>query len=162
MRFQVLKPSRILRRTTNNNNDNDKDFQHTSPIKEHKIDPIDKMMITTTIDGNQDAIANLPSTLQETNNNERTLSATVKDDDDDDDDDATIQTSNSTKAKQACKSYNIKLLLTSKHGTSNSALQHAMLTILETIDRKMGTDVKIFDGVKQQVTDFQVQSVTTF
>jgi hypothetical protein len=26
----------------------------------------------------------------------------------------------------------------------------------------MGTDVKIFDGVKQQVTDFQFQSVMTF
>jgi hypothetical protein len=34
--------------------------------------------------------------------------------------------------------------------------------ILETIDREMGTDVKIFDGVQQQVTDFQIQSATTF
>jgi hypothetical protein len=93
------------------------------------MNPIDKMMsnTTTTIDGNQDAIA-----------------------------------SNSNSTKPAWKSYNIKLLLTSKHDTSDSALQHAMLTILETIDREMGTDVKIFDGNKQQVTDFQVQSVTTF
>jgi hypothetical protein len=88
------------------------------------MDLIDKMMT----DGIQDAIANLPSTLQE-NNNESTLSATAKDDDD-----ATVQTSNSNSTKQAWKSYNIKLLLTSKHDTSDSALQHAMLTILETID----------------------------
>jgi hypothetical protein len=59
-------------------------------------------------------------------------------------------------------SYNIKLLLTSKQDTSDSALQHAMLTILKTIDREMGADVKIFDGAKQQVTDFQFQPVTTF
>jgi hypothetical protein len=37
-----------------------------------------------------------------------------------------------------------------------------MIAILETIDSEMGADVKIFDGTKQQVTDFQVQSVTTF
>jgi hypothetical protein len=37
-----------------------------------------------------------------------------------------------------------------------------MLTILETIDREMGTDVEIFDGAKQQVTDFQFQPVMTF
>jgi hypothetical protein len=37
-----------------------------------------------------------------------------------------------------------------------------MLTILETIDREMGADVKFFDGVNQQVTDFQVQPATTF
>jgi hypothetical protein len=59
-------------------------------------------------------------------------------------------------------SYNIKLLLTNKHDTSDSALQHAMSTILETMDRELGTDVKIFDGNKQQVTDFQFQPVTTF
>jgi hypothetical protein len=70
----------------------------------------------TTIDGNQDAIANLPSTFQE-NNNGSTLSATAADDDD-----ATVQTSNSNSTKQAWMSYNIKLLLTSKHDTSNSAL----------------------------------------
>jgi hypothetical protein len=114
------------------------------------MDPIDKMMT----DGNQDAIANLPS---ETNNNESTLSDTAEDDDD-----VTVQTSNSNSTKQAWKSYNIKLLLTNKHDTSNSALQHAMLMILETIDRELGTDVKIFDGNKQQVTDFQFQSVTKF
>jgi hypothetical protein len=66
------------------------------------------------------------------------------------------------KTKQAWMSYNIKLLLTNKHDTSDSALQHAMLTILETIDRELGTDLKIFDSNKQQVTHFQVQSVTTF
>jgi hypothetical protein len=91
------------------------------------------------------------------NNNGSTLSATAKEDDD-----ATVQTSNSNTTKQAWMSYNIKLLLTSKQDTSDSALQHAMLMILETIDRKMGADVKNFDGAKQQVTDFQVQSVTTF
>jgi hypothetical protein len=48
--------------------------------------------------------------------------------------------------------------LTSKHNTSDSALQHAMLTILETIDWEMGADVKIFNGAKQQVTDFQVSN----
>jgi hypothetical protein len=37
-----------------------------------------------------------------------------------------------------------------------------MSTILETMDRELGTDVKIFDGNKQQVTDFQFQPVTTF
>jgi hypothetical protein len=105
----------------------------------------------TTTDGNQDAIANLPSTLQGDNNG-GTLSATAEEDDD-----ATVQTSNSNTTKQAWKSYNIKLLLTSKQDTSDSALQHAMLTILE-----MGADVKIFDGAKQQVTHFQFQPVTTF
>jgi hypothetical protein len=116
------------------------------------MNPINKM-ITTTTDDNQDA--NLPSTLQA--NNERTLSATANDDDD-----ATVQTSNSNSTKQAWTSYNIKLLLTSKQDTSNSALQHSMLTILETIDQELGTDTKIFDGNKQQVTDFQFQSATTF
>jgi hypothetical protein len=91
------------------------------------MDPIDKMMTTPT-DGNQDAIAIFPSTLQ-ANNNKITHSAT-----DEEDDDVTVQTSNSNSTKQAWKSYNIKLLLTSKHNTSDSALQHAMLTILETID----------------------------
>jgi hypothetical protein len=37
-----------------------------------------------------------------------------------------------------------------------------MLTILETMDGELGTDVTIFDGVKQQVTDFQLQPATTF
>jgi hypothetical protein len=37
-----------------------------------------------------------------------------------------------------------------------------MLTILKTIDREMGADVKIFDGVKQQVTEFQIQSAMAF
>jgi hypothetical protein len=55
---------------------------------------------------NQDTIANLPSTLEE-NNNGSTLSATAEDDDD-----ATVQTSNSNPTKQAWKSYNVKLLLT--------------------------------------------------
>jgi hypothetical protein len=116
---------------------------------------------TTTIDGiqmpgytNQDAIANLPSTLQG-NQEERTLT-------DEEDDDAAVQTSNSNTTKQAWMSYNIKLLLTSKQDTSDIALQHAMLTILESIDREMGADVKIFDGAKQQVTEFQFQPVTTF
>jgi hypothetical protein len=116
------------------------------------MDPTDKM-ITTPTDGNQDA--NLPSSLQE--NNESTLSDTTEEDDD-----ATVQTSNSNSTKQAWMSYNIKLLLTNKHDTSDSALQHAMVTILETIDQELGTDVKIFDSNKQQVTHFQVQSVTTF
>jgi hypothetical protein len=40
--------------------------------------------------------------------------------------------------------------------------QHAMLTILETMDQELGIDVKIFDRNKQQLTDFQFQSVTTF
>jgi hypothetical protein len=111
------------------------------------MDPINKMMITTPTD----------SALQETNNNESTLSVTAEDDDD-----VTVQTSNSNSTKQAWKSYNIKLLLKNKHDTSYSALQHALLTILETIDRELGTDVKIFDGNKQQVTDFQFQSITTF
>jgi hypothetical protein len=97
---------------------------------------------TTTIAGNQDAIANLPSTLHE-NNNGSTLSATAEDDDN-----ATVQTSNSNTTKQAWMSYNIKLLLTSKQDTSHSALQHAMITILETIDRKMGADVNFFYGTK--------------
>jgi hypothetical protein len=103
----------------------------------------------------QAVVSNLPSTLQGSYN-ESTLSTTAEDDDE-----ATIQTSNSNTTKQAWKSYNIKLLLTSKHDTSDSALQHAMLTILETIDQEMGGNVKIFNGAKQQVTDFQVQSVTT-
>jgi hypothetical protein len=34
--------------------------------------------------------------------------------------------------------------------------------ILETINREMGADVKIFDAAKHQVTDFQVQSATAF
>jgi hypothetical protein len=50
------------------------------------MNPNDKMMA----DGNQDAIANIPSTLQTTNNTESTLSATAEDDDD-----VTVQTSNS-------------------------------------------------------------------
>jgi hypothetical protein len=37
-----------------------------------------------------------------------------------------------------------------------------MLTILETIYQEMGADVKVFNGAKQQVTDFQVQTVMTF
>jgi hypothetical protein len=111
------------------------------------MDPIDKMMITTPTN----------STLQESNNNESTLSDMAEEDDD-----ATVQTSNSNSTKQAWMSYNIKLLLTNKHDTSDSALQHAMVTILETIDRQLGTDVKIFDSNKQQVTHFQVQSATTF
>jgi hypothetical protein len=119
------------------------------------MDPTDKMMIH----GNQDVISNLPTKLQG-NNDEGTLSANAKDDDDDDD--ATVQTSNSNSTKKAWTSYNIKLLLTSKQDTSNSALQHAMLTILEMIDQELGTDTKIFDGNKQQVTDFQFQSATTF
>jgi hypothetical protein len=128
-------------------------------------DPIDKVIsdTDTPIDGTQQmpgsttqaVVSNLPSTLQGSYN-ESTLSTTAEDDDE-----ATIQTSNSNTTKQAWKSYNIKLLLTSKHDTSDSALQHAMLTILETIDQEMGADVKIFNGAKQQVTDFQVQSVTT-
>jgi hypothetical protein len=52
--------------------------------------------------------------------------------------------------------------LTNKHDTSDSALQHAIVTILETIERELGTDVKIFDSNKQQVTHFQVQPATTF
>jgi hypothetical protein len=89
------------------------------------MDLIDKNKMMT--DSNQDA--NLPSSLQE--NNESTLSASTEDDDD-----ATVQTSNSNSTKQAWMSYNIKLLLTNKHDTSDSALQHAMVTILETIDRE--------------------------
>jgi hypothetical protein len=46
--------------------------------------------------------------------------------------------------KQAWKSYNIKLLLMSKHDTLDSVLQHALLTILETIEQEMGTDVNFF------------------
>jgi hypothetical protein len=115
--FPVLKSCRILRKTINNididNNTSPKD----KASNKHKMDPADKMMT----DGNQDA--NLPSTLQE--NNESTLSATAEEDDD-----ATVQTSNSNSTKQAWKSYNIKLLLTSKQDTSDNALQYAMLTIL--------------------------------
>jgi hypothetical protein len=99
-----------------------------------------------------------PSTLP-VNNNESTQSATA---DDEVDDDATVQTSNSNSTKQAWMSFNIKLLLTSKQGTSDNALQHAMLSVLETIDREVGNDVKIFDGNKQQVTEFQFQAVTLF
>jgi hypothetical protein len=116
------------------------------------MNPIDKM----TTDINQAVVSNLPSTLQE-NNNGTTLSATAEEDDD-----ATVQTSNSNPTKQGWISYNIKLLLMNTHDTSDSALQHATLTILETIDQEMGADVKFFDGTKQQVTDFQVQSATTF
>jgi hypothetical protein len=83
------------------------------------MDLIDKMIT----DGNQDLL-----TLQE--NNESTLSDMAEEDDD-----ATVQTSNSNSTKQAWMSYNIKLLFTNKHDTSDSALQHAMLTILETIDQ---------------------------
>jgi hypothetical protein len=106
--------------------------------------------------GNLDA--NFPSTLQ-ANNNGSTPSATA---DDDVDDDATVQTSNSNSTTQAWMSFNIKLLLTSKQDTSNNALQHAMLTILPTIDQELGADTKIFDGNKQQVTDFKFQPVTIF
>jgi hypothetical protein len=129
----------------------------TSPLDEYTMDLVDKnkMMITATTDGNQDA--DFLSTLQETNNNESTLSATAEDDDD-----VTVQTSNSNSTKQAWMSFNIKLLLTSKQDTSDSALQHAMLTILATIDRELGADTKIFDGNKQQVTDFKFQPVTVF
>jgi hypothetical protein len=88
---------------------------------------IDKMMsdTTTPINGTQmlgstiQAVPNLYSTCPE-NNNESTLS--------EDDDDVTVQPSNSKASKQAWKSYNIKLLFTSKQDTSNSALLHAMLT----------------------------------
>jgi hypothetical protein len=61
-------------------------------------------------------VSNLPSPLQE-NNNGSTLSATAEDDDD-----ATVQISNSNPTKQGWMSYNIKLLLTNKHNTSDSAL----------------------------------------
>jgi hypothetical protein len=118
------------------------------------MDSTNKMMS----DINQAVVPNLPSTLQETNNNESTLSATTAEEDDD----ATVQTSNSTSTMQAWMSFNIKLLLTSKQDTSDSALQHAMLTILATIDRELGADTKIFDGNKQQVTDFKFQPVTVF
>jgi hypothetical protein len=99
--FLVLKSCRILCKHTDNNNNN------TSPIKEYKIDPINKMMsdTTTTINGtqmpgstNQAVLSHLPSTLQE-NNNESTLRATAEDDDN-----ATVQTSNSNTTKQAWKS----------------------------------------------------------
>jgi hypothetical protein len=66
--------------------------------------------------------------IQDTNNGS-TSSATAEDDDD-----VTVQTSNSNSTTQAWTSYNIKLLLTSKRDTSDSALQHAMLTILTAID----------------------------
>jgi hypothetical protein len=145
--FPVLKSSRILRRHTNTDNNKDIDIARSKK----KMDLTDKMMI----DGNQDA--NLPSTLQE-NNNDCTLIASAEDDDD-----ATVQTSNSNSTKQAWTSYNIKLvLLTSKQDTSDSALQHAMLTVLATIDQELGADTKIFDGNKQQVTDFKFQPVTIF
>jgi hypothetical protein len=104
------------------------------------MDPIDKMMTTisnpTPTDGTQmpgstnpDVVSNLPTTLLRGNTNESNLSATAEEDEDE-----TVQTSNSNSTKQAWKSYNIKLLLTSKHNTSDSALQHALITILETID----------------------------
>jgi hypothetical protein len=134
----------------------DDNNNNTSPIDEHKkIDPINKMMTITSnptpTDGTQmpgstnqaAVVSTLPTTLVQVNTNESTLSATAEDDND-----ATVQTSNSNTTKQAWMSYNIKLLLTSKQDTSDSALQHAMLTILETIDREMGADVKIFDGAK--------------
>jgi hypothetical protein len=167
--FPVLKSCRILRRPSDIDGkdiiDNDKDFDFDN---EQKIDPINKMTTITSNptpnDGtlkpgstNPPVVSNLPSTLLQENNNESTLSATA-----DDDDDVTVQTSNSNPTKQGWITYNIKLLLTNKHDTSDSALQHATLTILETIDREMGADVKIVDGVKQQVTDFQVQSATAF
>jgi hypothetical protein len=38
-----------------------------------------------------------------------------------------------------------QLLLTSKQDTSDSALQHAMLTILATIDKELGANTKIFN-----------------
>jgi hypothetical protein len=117
------------------------------------MEPIDKLMS----DINQDATANFPTTLVQGNTNKSTLSATAEDDND-----ATVQTSKYNTTKQAWMSYNVKLLLTSKQDNSDSALQHAMLTILETIDREIGADVKIFDGTKQQVTDFQFQPVVTF
>jgi hypothetical protein len=117
------------------------------------MDPTNKM-ITTPTDGNQDV--NFLSTLQVTNNGS-TSSANAEDDDD-----VTVQTSNSNSTKQAWMSFNIKLLLTSKQDTSDSALQHAMLTILATIDRELGADTKIYDGNKQQVTDFKFQPVTVF
>jgi hypothetical protein len=118
---------------------------------------------TTIIDGtqmpvstNQAVLSHLPSTLQENNNNESALSTTAEDDD------ATVHTNNSNSFKQAWMSYNIKLLLASKQDTSDSALQHALLTILATIDQELGADTKIFDGNKQQVTDFKFQPVTIF
>jgi hypothetical protein len=114
------------------------------------------MMSDINQDGNNDA--NFPSTLQD-NNNESILSDTAKEDDDDD---ATVQTSNFNSTTPAWTSYNIKLLLTSKRDTSDSALQHAMLTILTAIDQELGADTKIFDGNKQQVTDFKFQEVTSF
>jgi hypothetical protein len=113
------------------------------------------MMITATTDGNQDA--DFLSTLQETNNIESTLSVAAEEVDD-----ITVQTSNSNSTKQAWMSFNIKLLLTSKQETSDSALQYAMLAILAPIDRELGADTKIFDGNKQQVTDFKFQPATVF
>jgi hypothetical protein len=97
--------------------------------------------------GNQDVdfLSTLP---EETNNNKGTLSATAEEDDDD----VTVQTSNSNSTKQAWMSFNIKLVLTSKQDTSDSALQHAMLTILATIDRELGADTKIFDGNRFQIS----------
>jgi hypothetical protein len=159
-------------RPTDNNKDKDINDDDDKDIDDDKDDDkqfdIERKMTTITsnptpTDGtpmpgstNLTVVSNLPSTLQE-NNNGSTLSATAEDDDD-----ATVQTSNSNPTNQGWISYNIKLLLTNKHDTSDSALQHATLTILETIDREMGADVNIFDGVNQQVTDFQVQSATTF
>jgi hypothetical protein len=132
--FPVLKSCRILRRLEDTSSDNNTSSDNTRPIKEHMMDPSAKMMITTPTDGNQDTIPN---------NNESTPSATA---DDDVDDDATVQTNNSNSTKQAWTSYNIKLLLSSKRDTSDSALQHAMLTILTAIDQELGADTKIFDG----------------
>jgi hypothetical protein len=113
--FPVPKSCRTLRRRHTNN---DKDIDDDKDM-ERKIDPMDKMMSNTTspttTDGNQDVIANLPTTLVQGNNNGSTLSAT-----------ATVHASNSNTTKQAWMSYNIKLLLTSKQDTSDSALQHAM------------------------------------
>jgi hypothetical protein len=130
--FPVLKSCRNLRRT---DDDDDKDIDDNK-----EFDIKRKMTPTTPIDGtpmpgstNPTVVSNLPSTLQE-NNNGSTLSTTAEEDDD-----VTVQTSNSNPTKQqGWISYNIKLLLTNKHGTSDSALQHAMLTILETIDRANG------------------------
>jgi hypothetical protein len=110
------------------------------------MDPIE-MMIATPTEANQ------------ANNAGSTPGATA---DDDVDDDATVQTSNSNSTTPAWTSYNIKLLLTSKRDTSDSALQHAMLTIVTAIDHELGADTKIFDGNKQQVTDFKFQEVTSF
>jgi hypothetical protein len=160
--FPVLKSCRNLRRTDDDDKDidDDKEFDierkmNITPNPTPTPTPTDG----TPMPGSTDptVVSNLPSTLQE-NNNGNTLSTTAEEDDD-----VTVKTSNSNPTKQqGWISYNIKLLLTNKHDTSDSALQHAMLTILETIDREMGADVKNFDGVQQQVTNFQVQPPSTF